>query len=125
FDRDPLSRWSVGRVTLLGDGCHPMYPFMGQGAAQAIEDGAALAACLRAAGDVDPASTLRDYERLRLPRVMLLQAMSRANKIRFHRRGGLAQRARDAEWSRVGARGAHALRWLYEHAPAAIDTGPA
>src|SRR5438445_6068745 len=79
FDRDPLPRWSVGRVTLLGDACHPMYPFMGQGAAQAIEDGAALAACLRAAGDADPAGTLRDYERIRLPRVMLLQAMSRAN----------------------------------------------
>ncbi len=40
FDRDPLQRWSVGRATLLGDACHPMYPFMGQGAAQAIEDGA-------------------------------------------------------------------------------------
>src|SRR5712691_1662800 len=38
FDRDPLSCWSVGRTTLLGDACHPMYPFMGQGAAQAIED---------------------------------------------------------------------------------------
>ena len=54
FDRDPLARWSVGRTTLLGDACHPMYPFMGQGAAQAIEDGAALAACLVAAGDGDP-----------------------------------------------------------------------
>jgi salicylate hydroxylase len=47
FDRDPLPRWSVGCTTLLGDACHPMYPFMGQGAAMAIEDGAALAACLR------------------------------------------------------------------------------
>lgn len=121
FDRDPLPRWSVGRVTLLGDSCHPMYPFMGQGAAQAIEDGACLAACLRAAGGSDPAATLRDYERLRLPRVMLLQAMSRANKIRFHMPDGLAQRARDAEWARAGDRGAHALRWLYEHDPAAIE----
>src|SRR6266853_2623050 len=52
FDREPLPRWSVGRVTLLGDACHPMYPFMGQGAAQAIEDGATLTACLLAgAGD--------------------------------------------------------------------------
>jgi len=124
FDRDPLPRWSVGRVTLLGDACHPMYPFMGQGAAQAIEDGAALAACLCTAGDTDPADTLRDYERLRLPRVMLLQAMSRANKIRFHMPDGLAQRARDTEWSRASDRGPHALRWLYEHDPAAIDAGP-
>ena len=73
FDRDPLPRWSVGRTTLLGDACHPMYPFMGQGAAQAIEDGAALAACLRPV-DADPAAALRRYERLRLPRVTRLQA---------------------------------------------------
>ena len=102
-----------------------MYPFMGQGAAQAIEDGAALAACLRAAGDADPAGTLRDYERIRLPRVMLLQAMSRANKIRFHMPDGLAQRARDAEWSRASDRAPQTLRWLYEHDPGAIDTGSA
>ena len=48
FDRDPLPRWTVGRVTLLGDACHAMLPFMAQGAAQSIEDGAALAACLAA-----------------------------------------------------------------------------
>ncbi|MBV8289320.1 MAG: FAD-dependent monooxygenase, partial [Hyphomicrobiales bacterium] len=72
FDRDPLPRWSVGHATLLGDACHPMYPFMGQGAAQAIEDGAALAACL-AAGAADPAAALIRYERLRLPRVTRLQ----------------------------------------------------
>ena len=46
FDRQPLERWSAGRVTLLGDACHPMVPFMAQGAAQAIEDGATLTACL-------------------------------------------------------------------------------
>jgi 2-polyprenyl-6-methoxyphenol hydroxylase-like FAD-dependent oxidoreductase len=39
FDRTPLPRWSVGRVTLLGDAAHPMLPFMAQGAAQALEDG--------------------------------------------------------------------------------------
>src|SRR5437764_1351375 len=76
-------------------------------------------------GGADPAGTLGDYERIRLPRVMLLQAMSRANKIRFHMPDGLAQRARDAEWAKAGDRGPHALRWLYEHDPAAIDTGPA
>jgi salicylate hydroxylase len=121
FDRDPLSCWSVGRTTLLGDACHPMYPFMGQGAAQAIEDGAALAACLIAAGNADPAATLRRYEQLRLPRVTRLQDMSRANKTRFHMRDGPAQEARDAEWSRAGDRSPDALRWLYAHDAGAVE----
>jgi salicylate hydroxylase len=121
FDRDPLSCWSVGRTTLLGDACHPMYPFMGQGAAQAIEDGAALAACLIAAGNADPAVTLRRYEQLRLPRVTRLQDMSRANKTRFHMRDGPAQEARDAEWSRAGDRSPDALRWLYAHDAGAVE----
>jgi salicylate hydroxylase len=125
FDRDPLPRWSVGRVTLLGDACHPMYPFMGQGAAQAIEDGAALAACLFAGTD-DPAAALARYERLRLPRVSRLQAMSRANKHRFHMPDGPEQEARDAEWLRLmnsgsGERSPDAMRWLYDHDPAALE----
>src|SRR5438034_113670 len=118
FDRDPLPRWSVGRTTLLGDACHPMYPFMGQGAAMAIEDGAALAACLRAIGD--PAEALRRYERLRLPRVTRLQDMSRANKTRFHMRDGPAQQARDAEWGRTADRSPDTLRWLYDFDPGAV-----
>jgi len=119
FDREPLPRWSAGRTTLLGDACHPMYPFMGQGAAQAIEDGAALAACL-AVGD-DPIETLRRYERLRLPRVSRLQEMSRANKTRFHLPDGPAQEQRDAEWSRAGDRSPEALRWLYGFDAAAVE----
>jgi salicylate hydroxylase len=115
FDRDPLPRWSVGRMTLLGDACHPMYPFMGQGAAQAIEDGAALAACLRSAGNADPVAALRRYEQVRLPRVTRLQEMSRANKTRFHMPDGPAQEARDATWARAGDRSPDALRWLYDY----------
>jgi salicylate hydroxylase len=121
FDRDPLPRWSLGRVTLLGDACHPMYPFMGQGAAQAIEDGAALAACLVAGGNADPAVSLRRYERQRLPRVSRLQDMSRANKMRFHMRDGPAQEARDAEWARTADRSPDALRWLYDYDAAQVD----
>jgi salicylate hydroxylase len=115
FDRDPLPRWSAGRVTLLGDACHPMYPFMGQGAAQAIEDGACLAACLRAAGE-EPAAALLRYERLRLPRVSRLQQLSRANKTRFHMPDGPDQVERDAlmaksmtDWSYS------AIAWVYGH----------
>jgi 2-polyprenyl-6-methoxyphenol hydroxylase-like FAD-dependent oxidoreductase len=109
---------SVGRMTLLGDAWHPMHPFMGQGAAMAIEDGATLVACLRAVED--PAEALQQYERLRLPGVILLQAMSRANKIRFHMPDGLAQQLRDAEWTRSGDRAPDTLRWLYDFDAAAV-----
>ncbi len=133
FDRDPLARWSVGRTTLLGDSCHPMYPFMGQGAAQAIEDGATLAACLLAAenGDPggDPSGALKRYEQLRLPRVTRLQELSRANKTRFHMADGPAQQARDAEWARMnngaGDRSPDSLRWLYAHDPSVLEPASA
>ena len=56
LDREPIARWTHGRITMLGDTCHPMLPFMGQGGAQAIEDAAALAACFaRCNGDVEAA----------------------------------------------------------------------
>jgi 5-methylphenazine-1-carboxylate 1-monooxygenase len=58
-DRDPLPRWSFGRVTLLGDAAHPMYPIGSNGASQAILDAAALAASL--AGTSDLAVALRAY----------------------------------------------------------------
>ena len=67
LDRKPISRWMYGRVTLLGDACHPMLPFMGQGGAQAIEDAAAITACLLKCGD-DVEAALKLYETVRLPR---------------------------------------------------------
>ena len=111
FDRDPLPRWSVGRVTLLGDACHPMYPFMAQGAAQAIEDGATLTALLSQGGD--PVETLRRYEQVRLPRVTRLQQMSRANKIRYHLPDGPDQQARDAQLTATRERAPEAMQWLF------------
>jgi len=89
-----------------------MYPFMGQGAAMAIEDGATLAACLRADSD-DPAAALQRYERLRLPRVTRLQQMSRDNKYRYHMPDGPDQEARDAEWANAPDRAPEAMRWLF------------
>src|SRR5438309_1596011 len=44
--RGPMPRWSKGRITLLGDACHPILPFLGQGGVMAIEDGYVIAACL-------------------------------------------------------------------------------
>ena len=122
FDRAPLPRWSVGRVTLLGDSCHPMLPFMGQGAAQAIEDAATLKSCLSKFPNDVPAA-LRLYEQLRLPRASHLQGMSETNKTRFHLPDGQAQRARDAEMSRGATDWSWAaIAWLYEHdAEAVVD----
>ena len=121
FDRAPLARWSVGRVTLLGDACHAMLPFMAQGAAQAIEDGATLAACLRQAGAGGVAEALGRYEALRRPRATRLQELSRLNKTRFHLPDGPRQEERDAELAVRGDRSLAAIAWLYGHDAAAIE----
>src|SRR6478752_2476549 len=83
LDRPPISRWTFGRITMLGDACHPMIPFMGQGGAQAIEDAAAITACLLKCGD-DVEAALKLYETLRLPRASRVQNASWDNKTRFH-----------------------------------------
>jgi 2-polyprenyl-6-methoxyphenol hydroxylase-like FAD-dependent oxidoreductase len=62
-DKDPIDRWTFGRVTLLGDAAHPMYPRGSNGAAQAILDARALADALAAGGD--PVAALKAYEALR------------------------------------------------------------
>ena len=64
-DQDPLPRWSFGRLTLLGDAAHPMYPRGANGGAQAILDARALADAL--AAEADPVAGLRAYEAKRLP----------------------------------------------------------
>ena len=120
FDRAPLDRWSSGRVTLLGDACHPMLPFMAQGAAQALEDGAALTACLAEEPDVPEA--LRLYEAVRLPRASRIQALSTLNKTRFHLPDGPEQRERD-ELMAGGATdfSIKAVEWIYGHDASVID----
>jgi len=88
FDRNPLARWSDGRVTLLGDACHPMPPFQAQGAAMAIEDAVVLARCLK---EGEPEAALRQYEALRKPRTAKMLASARSNMRVFHRSTFLAQ----------------------------------
>jgi 2-polyprenyl-6-methoxyphenol hydroxylase-like FAD-dependent oxidoreductase len=66
FERDPLTHWGLGPVTLLGDAAHPMLPYTGQGAAQALEDAAGLGRALRA--HVDVSAALRRYEAVRARR---------------------------------------------------------
>jgi 2-polyprenyl-6-methoxyphenol hydroxylase-like FAD-dependent oxidoreductase len=77
LEREPLARWSEGRVVLLGDACHPMTPYMAQGAATSIEDAAVLSRVLEENDSVEGA--LRQYESHRKPRTSRIQAISSAN----------------------------------------------
>jgi salicylate hydroxylase len=110
FDREPLERWTFGRLVLLGDAAHAMLPHLGQGANQAIEDGVALSALL---SQVDPAlvsEALARYEQVRKPRATKVQLGSRANGNRYDSRyDDLAQR--DAEI----ANAADFRKWLYDY----------
>jgi 2-polyprenyl-6-methoxyphenol hydroxylase-like FAD-dependent oxidoreductase len=79
LEREPLPRWSDGRVALLGDACHPMTPYMAQGAATAIEDAAVLARCLKQVDGEDIEGAFQRYEAHRKPRTSRIQAISSAN----------------------------------------------
>jgi salicylate hydroxylase len=83
YDREPLSAWTRGRLTLLGDAAHPMLPHAGQGANQAIEDAVALATILRHADRTTVGRALLTYESLRRGRTAQIQLRSRMNGARF------------------------------------------
>ncbi|MDH2238680.1 FAD-dependent monooxygenase [Pigmentiphaga sp. GD03639] len=78
YVRDPLPSWSRGNITLLGDACHPMMPFMAQGAGMAIEDAVVLARYLADTPDA-PAQALKRYEAARHDRTARVQIGSRGN----------------------------------------------
>ena len=80
--RPPLPRWGQGRVTLLGDACHPTLPFMAQGAVMALEDGLVLARALTELPGPEPA--LAAYEEARRDRTRRVVEGSAANAGRFH-----------------------------------------
>ncbi len=77
FERDPLPRWTDGPIALLGDACHPMTPYMAQGAANALEDAAVLSRCLAEIGDI--ATAFLSYQATRLERTARVQLTSRQN----------------------------------------------
>ena len=78
-DRDALEHWADGKVTLLGDACHPMTPYMAQGAAMAIEDAAVLSRCLDGVDRDGVANAFRRFEATRKERTTRVQETSRAN----------------------------------------------
>ncbi len=96
YDREPLSTWTNGRLTLLGDAAHPMLPHLGQGANQAIEDGMALATILSESADI--VRSLRTYETLRRQRVAEIQLGARLNGLRVDSMSGYTDlKKRDEE----------------------------
>ena len=113
--REPLQQWSRGRVTLLGDACHPTLPFLAQGAAMALEDGAMLARCLRETGD--PQHALRRYEGARVERTTRIVQASAANAKRFHNPAlasveGAVEYV-DREWNETRVR--ERYHWLFNY----------
>lgn len=81
YERDPLPRWSVGTATLLGDACHPMLPFMAQGAGMAIEDAVVLGRALAGASTrAEAGQALLAYENARKERTAQIQIGSRGNQ---------------------------------------------
>lgn len=81
--RSPITTWHKGRVVLLGDACHPMLPFMAQGAVMAIEDGVVLARCFEAYGD-DHRGAFLAYEAARVDRANRCVVAADRNREVFH-----------------------------------------
>jgi len=122
YDRPPFGPWSKGRVTLVGDACHPMLPFLAQGAVMALEDAVTLARCVKERpGDL--AEAFAQYSARRTRRTAMVQKAAWANAARFHYRGSLKRTiaygalalASRLSPAAVAAR----MDWLYGFDPAA------
>ena len=119
--RGPMDSWSKGRITLLGDACHPTLPFLGQGAVMAIEDAYVLAACIEKYFD-DPAKALSRYEEIRRERTSAVVRKAHENRAsafepRLAEKDAVAEIvARDWMKVRVNER----LDWLYNYDATAI-----
>lgn len=116
--RQPLNRWTSGRVALIGDSCHPMLPYQAQGAAQSIEDGAVIAECLSRVGSAhDVPTALEEYEHSRKERATAVQAASANNGQQYHVEDGAAQEQRDAHIVAMGGNASLDWEWLWRAAP--------
>ncbi|KAI1400886.1 salicylate hydroxylase [Hypoxylon fuscum] len=120
-DLPDLTRWvhPSGKAVLLGDSCHPMLPYLAQGAAQAFEDAAALRQCL--ALDVELKSALERYEATRKPRATLVQAKTREHQYILHIDDGDEQKLRDQKLQINGDENPifwgydERRKWLFSH----------
>ena len=127
YDRTPMPSWAAGSIALLGDACHPMLPFMAQGACQAIEDGAILARLLDGTIPGRVPDALRTYEAIRQPRAAELQRRSWRNATTYHLPDGQDQQARDDALRRAAEApvdGPDPLAWLYGYGALGVELTP-
>lgn len=118
FETEPLSHWSKGRATLLGDAAHPTLPFLAQGGSLALEDAATLATCL--ASVPIPAgipAALATYETARADRSRRVVAAARRNGTIFHLGGGAAIARNAAMRAMSGERVMAGYDWVYGWRP--------
>jgi salicylate hydroxylase/6-hydroxynicotinate 3-monooxygenase len=80
LERDPLPSWVNRRVVLLGDACHPMTPYMAQGAAMAMEDAVVLGRCLSGSSACEVEKALHGFEQARKDRTSQVQLHSHQNQ---------------------------------------------
>ena len=97
FYRDPIERWTDGRVSLMGDAAHPMVPFLAQGACQGMEDAWVLATMLER-HHADPAAGLAEYEQRRRPRTTRVQSGARAMVKMVHESDPQRIKSRNGRW---------------------------
>jgi 2-polyprenyl-6-methoxyphenol hydroxylase-like FAD-dependent oxidoreductase len=114
--RGPMECWTKGRITLLGDACHPTLPFLGQGGVMAIEDGYVIAACLKKYF-ADPQIAFARYEDIRRERTAAVVRKSHDNrKLAFNPeladRGAVAASVAK-EWQQILVR--DRMEWLYAY----------
>ena len=115
YYRPPIAKWSTRRATLLGDAVHATLPYLAQGAAMAIEDGAILT---RALGSTDDeADALQLYERNRIERTSRIVSGSGANRALFHMSDQKKLRQAFANRDEGKARN----EWLYSYNPLTVE----
>ncbi len=119
--RGPMSHWSKGRITLMGDACHPTLPFLGQGGVMAIEDGYVVAACLQKYFN-NPSTALARYEDIRRDRTSAVVRKAHENRAsafepKLADENAVAESI-TSEWQKVRVK--ERLDWLYSYDATAI-----